>query len=502
MVREQSGQPREREQDAAGSFPAGDHAAEMLGETQRINVFYQRPAAQCLLPLHTGATTNPRRLASAAPAVNSNMNDNNLNVTATDCGLTAQTEIPAPAPTEPARNLLVGNWNVPLVVTKNGFVNKSLSMWACNIAMGCLHGCGFCYVPETWKNPVYDKLRENGVEDADSQWGDYAFLRPWDENAFLASVRAAENTPVRKLNRDGNRAVMFCTTTDPYQVFKGPNAAELNERRSQMVRRAYEIIRDHSTINLRILTRSPLVRRDFELLRTLGDRVLLGMSIPTLNNGLAGIYEQYAPAPTQRLATLRAAHDAGLHVFVAVAPTYPECDEADMRATLTAIREVAPVTVFMEAINIRAENVDRIAALAREKGREVNVGVFRTKEAWFEYSMQQLFLVQRLANELGLGNRLHLWPDAGLKAHGRFLEMRRAEFLRTHGDLALTLAQRKVRNTLDAAAYQGHVDWLQAWWDRISEWPGTQNPAPWTPPALPAHSPLTPPALAELNVQP
>lgn len=109
MVREQSGQPREREQDAAGSFLAGDHAAEMLGETQPINVFHQRPAAQCLLPLHTGATTNPRRLASAAPAVDSNMNDNNRNATATDCGLTDQTEIPAPAPKVPDRKRQEGD---------------------------------------------------------------------------------------------------------------------------------------------------------------------------------------------------------------------------------------------------------------------------------------------------------------------------------------------------------------------------------------------------------
>ena len=430
------------------------------------------------------------------------MNDNNLNVTATDCGLTAQPEIQTPVPKEPARNLLVGDWDRRVLITKNGFVNKSLSMWACNIAMGCLHACRFCYVPETWRSSIHDKLRENGVEDADRQWGGYAFLRPWDENAFLASVRAAENTPADKLNRDGNRAVMFSTTTDAYQVFKGPNAAELNERRSQMMRRALELIRDRSTINVRILTRSPMVRQDFELLRTFGDRLMLGMSIPTLDNDLARIYEPHAPAPTQRLATLQAAHKAGLHVFVAVAPTYAECDEADLRTTLTAIREVNPLTVFMEPINIRAENVERIAAHARELGREANVGVFRTKEAWFEYSMQQLFLVQRLANELGLENRLHLWPDAGLKAHGRFMDIRRAEFLRVHGEVPLTLAQRKVRNTLDAAAYQAHLDWLEAWWDRVSEWPGTQNPAPWTPPALPAQSPLVPPALAELNVQP
>lgn len=53
------------------------------------------------------------------------------------------------------------------------------------------------------------------------------------------------------------------------------------------------------------------------------------MSLPTLRNDLSKIYEPKAPAPLQRLATLRAAREAGLNVYVTVAPTYPECDEAD-----------------------------------------------------------------------------------------------------------------------------------------------------------------------------
>src|SRR5205823_3705538 len=84
-----------------------------------------------------------------------------------------------------------------------------------------------------------------------------------------------------------------------------------------------------------ILTRSPLARADFDLFKTFGSRLLFGMSLPTLRNDLAKVYEPKAPAPSQRLAALRAAKQAGLHVFVAVAPTYPECDEADLRAKLS-----------------------------------------------------------------------------------------------------------------------------------------------------------------------
>src|SRR5204863_5713365 len=122
---------------------------------------------------------------------------------------------------------------------------------------------------------------------------------------FLASLRSAEDTPRSKLKRDGNRAVIYCSTTDPYQV-----------------------------------------------------------------------YEPKAPAPSQRLATLRAAKQANLHVYVAVAPTYPECDETDLRATLKAIADLEPITIFHEPINVRAENVARMKAQANALGVSLKTEVF------------------------------------------------------------------------------------------------------------------------------
>lgn len=35
------------------------------------------------------------------------------------------------------------------VIAPNNFKFKSLSDWSYNIAMGCRHGCSFCYVPST-----------------------------------------------------------------------------------------------------------------------------------------------------------------------------------------------------------------------------------------------------------------------------------------------------------------------------------------------------------------
>lgn len=323
----------------------------------------------------------------------------------------------------------IGFWNKPASIQKNNFKMKSLSCWSYNIAVGCEHACQFCYVPSVSTNKLAKPLAERGVNDPDGGWGDYVFIRPWNQDVFLKSLRLADNTPLHMLNEDGNRAVMLCTTTDPYQVAGG------NSRR-EVVRNALELILQESTINVRILTRSPLAREDFDLMKRFGNRLLFGMSIPTLDNRLARIYEPKAPAPSQRLATLKAAREAGLNVYVACAPIYPDCDVSDMDTLVNEIKQVDPVTIFMEPINIRAENVARIKAHAEIQGVLLKTEVFRNSETWRNYCIEQMKEFEDICADHSVHGKLHLWPD-NFSLKGRIKEN----------------------------------EWLQKWWGRISEWP-------------------------------
>jgi DNA repair photolyase len=338
-------------------------------------------------------------------------------------------------------------WHAPAVIAENNFIYKSLSNWAFNVAVGCSHACRFCYVPSTATIKQGPKLAEYGVKNPDAEWGDYLLLRPWDEQKFLASLRSAENTPRKQLKPDGNRAVIYCSTTDPYQVIRHPDPArqrKLAEHARFLVRRSLELIRDQSTLNVRILTRSPLARADFDLFRSFGKRLVFGMSLPTLRNDLAKVYEPKAPAPSQRLAALHAAKEAGLHVYVAMAPTYPECDEADLRATLKAVAELEPITIFHEPINIRAENVARIEEQSAETGVRLRTEVFATRESWQNYAVNALHTVSEIAKELGIQKHLHLWPDKSLGSQ--------------------SLADRMPNP-------KKYLKRLEHWWQRISEWP-------------------------------
>ena len=353
--------------------------------------------------------------------------------------------------------MITSIWKNPAVIAPNNFKFKSLSSWSFNPAVGCAHACRFCYVPEVSTNKLAPNLEKLGVTDPDAQWGEYVFPRRWDEGAFMASLRRAEATPLDKLNKDGNRAVMFSTTTDPYQMIPGKPINEESEdvsdrhRLMNVVSNALYSILHHSSLNVRILTRSPLAKIDFDLMKKYRHRLLFGMSLPTLDNRLARIYEPHAPAPTQRLATLKAAKEAGLNVYVAVAPTYPECDEDDMRRTFTAVKELDPLTVFMEPINIRAENVERIRKHAASIGETVKLDVFKTPEKWREYAFGSLVQAETVAAQCGLNDVLHLWPDASLGSKSSLKHL-------------ATVFDYEENNLSNEA-------WLQRWWGRVSEWP-------------------------------
>ncbi len=342
-----------------------------------------------------------------------------------------------------------GQWNYPVTINRNNFQHKSLSCWSINPFVGCQHACRFCYVPSVSAIKLKGPLGKLGVEDPEEQWGQYAFLRTWDESAFLKSLVKAERTPIGELNIDGNRAVMLSTTTDAYQTLRGSSPSEtleLNKQARVMVRRMLELIRDRSSLNVRILTRSPLARQDFDLYKTFGDRLLFGMSLPTLNDQLARVYEPKAPAPSKRLETLKLAVSMGIPVYVAVAPTYPEQCEEDFTKVLSAVAALQPVTVFHEPINIRAGNVERMKREAQALGFEFMENVFATKENWEEFAVAQLLVAEALATKLGLGSVFHSWPDP-------------------------TLGSKRVRYAFGS----DYSDWIDECWNRISAWPCRQQ---------------------------
>jgi len=343
---------------------------------------------------------------------------------------------------------IVGLLDTSVKVEQNNFVFKSLSNWALNYFIGCLHACRFCYVTDTSIRKIAKLIKSYGVDDPVRDWGKYLLLRPWDRQKFLASLRKAEELPPDQLKPDGNRAVMLCTTTDAYQVIRHPDREtreSLQEHTRYMRRESLRLIRDESSLNVRVLTRSPLAREDFDLFQSFGDRLLLGTSLPTLDPVLARVYEPHVPSPQKRLKLLIDAREAGIHTFVAVAPVFPECDYEGLVKLFTEVKKADPVTIFMEPVNLRLDIARRIQEEAAKLGRQIDMTPYTDREVWADYAVRKLREAEGAAAEVGVLDRLHLWPDKALGA------------------------KNVVKRQSDPGAY---VAWLQRCWSRISEWPG------------------------------
>jgi len=337
----------------------------------------------------------------------------------------------------------------PVTIEANNFRYKSLSSWCCNTFLGCMHACPICFAPETSANKQKRMLESFGVLDPVLDWGRYLLLRPLDKQRFLTSLSKAERTHPGLRKLDGNDAVMFCSTTDAYQVIHHADPGE--QRRFQRMaknsrRWMLEAIRDHSTLNVRILTRSPLARVDFDIFQSFGDRLLLGTSLPTLDPAISRIYEPKVSAPRQRLKLLTDAHEAGIHTYVAVAPVYPEVGYDGILEVFEAVKAASPHTVFVEPVNLKLSIAERVRNEAQRQGHDIDMTPYSDSRAWSDYAIRTLREAERAANTAGISARLHLWPD--------------------HEGLSLKSV---IERQPDPEAY---LSWLRSWWSRVSEWPG------------------------------
>jgi DNA repair photolyase len=339
-------------------------------------------------------------------------------------------------------------WRNPFAVTKTNFHFKSLCNWVVNPCVGCAHGCPFCYVPSVSAGKQQARLAEQGVSDPALEWGEYSLVREWDESEFLRSLRAAQNTPTWKLTPAGGRVVMYSSTTDPYQMLRHGDPdrrRELQAHLSDSVRRSMELIRDHSDLGVRVQTRFARAVQDFDIYQSLGDRAVFGTSVMTMREDLRRVYEPRI-APTQnRLDMLKRAHDAGIAIYVALAPIPPECTAEDIHDVMSAIKEVDPITVFVEPINIRGKNRALVETSAKRAAVQIKTDVYGSPALMRRYALDTFRTVERVAEDVGLSHCLHLWPDA---------------------DLGSGIAMREVGDPV------AHLAWLNKWWDRVSEWPG------------------------------
>ena len=153
-----------------------------------------------------------------------------------------------------------------------------------NLYKGCTHGCVYCYAPSL----THDERR----------WGSYV-----DAKVNAPEVLDRELRGVKK------EEVFLSSASDSYQPV---------EARYRITRRCLEVLLRQG-FPVSVLTRSPLVLRDIDLL-TKFDWVQVGMSITTVP---VRRFEPGVPPLRRRVETLRKLHAAGIRTWVSLAPVIP-----------------------------------------------------------------------------------------------------------------------------------------------------------------------------------
>jgi DNA repair photolyase len=187
-----------------------------------------------------------------------------------------------------------------------------------NPYLGCSHGCRYCYAAF---------MRKYSHHHQHARWGTFVECK-----ANIVELLR------RELSRRRNRgAVMLSSVCDPYQPV---------ERQRQLTRGCLEALSEFGW-EVEILTRSPLVVRDLDILTTM-PQVSVGFSIGTENDRVRSILEPGAPPIRSRVQALKELHEAGVTTWVFIAPILP-------MDTGKLYEMVSPYVdyVLMDALNYR-----------------------------------------------------------------------------------------------------------------------------------------------------
>lgn len=214
--------------------------------------------------------------------------------------------------------------------TKSALVRSRLPGidFVINPYLGCGHGCGYCYAA------FMTKYSHGHVG---ARWGSFVEVK-----VNVAEVLAGELSRKKSAG-----AVLMSSVCDPYQPA---------ERRYKLTRRCLELLLGAGW-RVDVLTRSPLVFRDVDLLASPG--VSVGLSVPTDDDRVRRALEPAAPPIGSRLAVLKKLKEAGVETWAFLGPLLPMNPDALYEAVNPYVS-----SVLIDPLNYR----NRFEGLLRRHG--------------------------------------------------------------------------------------------------------------------------------------
>lgn len=285
--------------------------------------------------------------------------------------------------------------------------------YSVNPYRGCLHGCAYCYA-----RPSHEYL---------------SFGSGTDFERKLVIKPDAPQLLRRALPRKSWRGdlIVFSGNTDCYQPL---------EASYRLTRGCLEACRDHQN-PVSIITKSPLIERDLDVLGELAARAPLGIcvSIPFWNEACARAIEPFVTTPVRRMKTVRRLAEAGLAVSVNVAPVIPGLNDEDIVSILEAAKDAGARSAGMTLVRLPGSvkeifeqrlraalplRAERVLARTREiRGGKLNDPRFGSRmrgEGPYAEAIERLFAttVERLGLARGMTGGAAIATDGDREPEG------------------------------------------------------------------------------------
>jgi DNA repair photolyase len=207
-----------------------------------------------------------------------------------------------------------------------------------NVYTGCGFDCLYCYTS------TYSRGRWGRDSEA---WGPRVNVVAHLERDLARLASDAALAPLRTL------PVVLSLSSDPY-----PDSPRVSEAKLRLTRGCIERLAG-AGYALLLQTKSDLVVRDLDLLSP--GRAVVGLTLTTLDAGLAARLEPYAPSPERRLAALAEAGRRGVRTLCRIDPLLPGVNDApeSLRALLQRLAWVGVNQVVSSTFKMRRDSAVR-----------------------------------------------------------------------------------------------------------------------------------------------
>jgi DNA repair photolyase len=225
------------------------------------------------------------------------------------------------------------------IVCKTILNRSGLSDYSLNCYTGCTHRCVYCYARFMQRFHPHEEA-----------WGSFVDVK----------VNAVEALK-RQLRRARPGSVFVSSACDGWQAIEA-------ERR--LTRRCCELLLERG-FRLHLLTKSELIRRDFDLFRKGSVRV--GITLTTLDERLRELWEPGAAGVDPRCRVIEEARRAGLETSVMFGPLLPFLSDSqeDIDAMLTRAGDLGVDAIWIDALNPRPRVWHAVADLLRAEFPEL-----------------------------------------------------------------------------------------------------------------------------------